>query len=157
MVAQTYYVWKNDATGDYIVRTTSYSLPEDLHDHIDVIQPTTMFGQFKRMRSTLFWPDDAEEATQSAPASSKVSAAGVPASCNTTITLQCLSQLYNFDGYTPSSSHNSIGITGYLDEFANIQDLQSFYADQRPDALGSSYNYISINGLSFSKRESFRL
>lgn len=57
--------------------------------------------------------------------------------------------MYNFVGYTPSSNTgNSIGITGYLGQYANIQDLQLFYADQRPDALGSSYTYYSVNGMS---------
>jgi tripeptidyl-peptidase-1 len=72
----------------------------------------------------------------------------VDASCITTITISCLQQLYNFVGFKPSSGGNSIGITGYLDEFANLQDLQSFYADQRPDALNSSYKYFSVNGSS---------
>lgn len=77
-----------------------------------------------------------------------VSGLTVNASCNTTITISCLQQLYNFVGFQPSSLGNSIGITGYLGQYANLQDLQSFYADQRPDALGSSYGYFSINGLS---------
>jgi hypothetical protein len=39
----------------------------------------------------------------------------VDASCNTTITVTCLKQLYNAVGYVPSGdSKNSIGITGYL-------------------------------------------
>lgn len=40
----------------------------------------------------------------------------------------------------------SIGITGYLDQFANMEDLQLFYADQRPDALNSSFKVVSVNG-----------
>lgn len=34
-----YHVYENDA-GTRLVRTTQYSLPKSLHDHIDVIQPT---------------------------------------------------------------------------------------------------------------------
>lgn len=71
----------------------------------------------------------------------------VDASCNGTITITCLLELYNAVGYTASAKiGNQIGITGYLEQFANIADLQLFFADQRPDALGSSFKLISING-----------
>ena len=73
----------------------------------------------------------------------------VDASCNGTITITCLLELYNAVGYTASASKtnpNKIGITGYLEEFASISDLQLFYADQRPDALNSSFNFISVAG-----------
>ncbi|KAF5388189.1 hypothetical protein D9615_000690 [Tricholomella constricta] len=148
MLNTTYHVWKHD-NGDRIVRTTSYSLPEDLHDHIDLIQPTTMFGQFKELKSTIVFSDDTEAPAQFKNLAPIVNAAtGVPvdASCNATITIKCLQQLYNAVGFTPTHAGNSIGITGYLEQFANIQDLQSFYADQRPDALGSSFEFISVKG-----------
>ena len=31
-------------------------------------------------------------------------------------------------------------------QFANINDLQLFYADQRPDAVGSNFTFVSVNG-----------
>ncbi|KAJ2917503.1 hypothetical protein MD484_g2914, partial [Candolleomyces efflorescens] len=130
MLDTKYNVWKHTASGDVLVRTTSYSLPAELYDHIDVIQPTTMFGRLKTAKSTIVWNDDEETSS----AAAKVG----------TITD---TQLYNAEGYTPSPKvKNSIGITAYLEEFANIQDLQSFYADQRPDALNSSFNFVSVNG-----------
>lgn len=71
----------------------------------------------------------------------------VDASCNRTITITCLQQLYNAVGFTPSGKNgNKIGITGYLEQFANIQDLQTFYAEQRPDALNSTFEFISVKG-----------
>ncbi|KAG1842351.1 hypothetical protein F4604DRAFT_1597506, partial [Suillus subluteus] len=52
-----YHVYKHDKTRERIVQTTSYSLPEILHDHIDLIQPTTMFARFKvkAFKSMLHW------------------------------------------------------------------------------------------------------
>ena len=44
----------------------------------------------------------------------------------------------------------SLGGEGFLEQFANIQDLQTFYADQRPDALNSSFTTILINGTCLS-------
>ncbi|KAG5340417.1 hypothetical protein C0989_001657 [Termitomyces sp. Mn162] len=148
MLGTKYNVWKH-TSGDQMVRTTSYSLPENLHEHIDVVQPTTMFGRFKRDRSTIVWLDEeAEETVQKAQSLTTSvtdpSFGAVDAGCNTTITIKCLKQLYNAVNFHPKSAkNNSIGITGYLEEFANIQDLQSFYADQRPDALNSSFRFLS--------------
>ncbi|KAF9464794.1 subtilisin-like protein [Collybia nuda] len=150
MLDTTYHVWKHTASGDAMVRTTSYSLPSHLHDHIEVVQPTTMFGRFKRSASTISWPEDSETTASLQnlpPIVDTVSGTKVDASCNSTITITCLQQLYNAVGFVPSSEGNSVGITGYLEEFANIQDLQSFYADQRPDALNSSFEFFSVKGL----------
>lgn len=150
---QTYFVWKHIDSGDYLVRTTSYSLPRHLHEHVDLVQPTTSFGRFKESKSTLVWGDGTvtnelvNQLKNQPPIVDATSGAVVDASCNITITINCLQQLYNAVGYVPSARGNSIGITGYLEQFANIQDLQEFYADQRPDALNSSFNFISVNGL----------
>lgn len=116
-------------SGDYLVRTTSYSLPKKLHEHIDLIQPTTMFGRFKAAESTVYDFEDADvqlsNAEQSEPIINSVTGVPVDASCNKTITISCLEQLYNAVGYIPSANiGNSIGITGYLGQFANIADLQ---------------------------------
>ncbi|KAF8165633.1 tripeptidyl peptidase A [Crassisporium funariophilum] len=151
MLDTTYHVWKHIESGDYLVRTTSYSLPSNLHSHIDLIQPTTMFGRFKEQRSTIVWDDGAElvdTVSEIQPTIvDKITGVAVNATCNTTITVSCLKQLYNAVGYTPSADpKNTIGITGYLEQYANIADLQLFFADQRPDALGSSFEFHSVNG-----------
>ena len=71
----------------------------------------------------------------------------VDASCNETVTISCLKELYNVGKFNASAKvGNKIGITGYLEQFANIADLQLFYADQRPDAVNSTFEFISING-----------
>ncbi|TFK66564.1 tripeptidyl peptidase A [Pluteus cervinus] len=148
MLDTKYHVWKHTKTGDYIVRTTSYSLPIHLHEHVDVIQPTTMFGQFKPFRSTI----SKVEAAPATPAANSLGSLVNPAtgltidaSCNVTITVSCLQQLYNAVGFTPSAKGNSIGITGYLEEFANFADLQQFFAQQVPAAENSSFKVVSVN------------
>jgi len=103
-----------------LVRTTSYSLPTNLHTHVEVVQPTTMFGRFKPEKSTIFGLDAVTElfdtASKALPSVlSGASGVTVDASCNKTITVPCLLQLYNAVGYVPSNDpKNSIGITGYL-------------------------------------------
>ena len=47
------------------------------------------------------------------------------ARCSGEITPACLRELYNSSTYTPSATrNNSLGITGYLGEYANYADLQ---------------------------------
>ncbi|KAL0580736.1 hypothetical protein V5O48_001294 [Marasmius crinis-equi] len=146
----TYHVWKHLESGDQLVRTTSYSIPEHLHAHVDLVQPTIMFARFKGMRTSIHSSDAAPpeyNLKYLKAAAEEDSAVDVDPSCNSTITVSCLQQLYNAVGYTPSADiGNSIGITGYLEQFANIQDLQSFYAEQRPDALNTSFEFISVKG-----------
>lgn len=47
-----------------------------------------------------------------------------PASCNTVITPECLRVLYNTAGYTPSAKRTSLGVVGYLEEYASNADLR---------------------------------
>ncbi|KAF7335278.1 Tripeptidyl peptidase A [Mycena sanguinolenta] len=152
MLDTKYYVWKHSTSGEYIVRTTSYSLPKDILDHVELIQPTTMFGTFKRLKSTIHSISQTNSQVQSQnqpPVSDPVTGLTVDASCNTTITITCLQQIYNAVGYTPSAHvGNSVGISGYLGDFANKADLQSFFEDQVPAAaaVNATYNFVSVAG-----------
>jgi hypothetical protein len=40
-----------------------------------------------------------------------------------------------------------LGITGYLEEYANIKDLQLFFQDQVPGAVNPSFKFVSIKGV----------
>ncbi|KAG2753011.1 subtilisin-like protein [Suillus brevipes Sb2] len=149
MLDTTYHVYNHAETGESIVRTTSYSLPDILHHHVDLIQPTTMFARFKAFKSTLHWANQPQPAVSSLPGGKIMGPAGnlVDASCNYTITLSCLRQLYNAENYTTTATNcNKFGITGYLGEYANNKDLQQFYQAQNSSAYGSNYTVVSING-----------
>lgn len=68
-------------------------------------------------------------------------------SCSQNITIECLQDLYNFKHYKPKAAkENAIGISSYLGEFINDQDLEAFYKEQRPEAVGSKYQLISVKG-----------
>ena len=132
------------------MRTTEYSIPAHLDKHVELVQPTTLFSTLRGMRSTFKFNEDAPALVNAdAPPISVPSASGgkVDASCNGTITISCLLQLYNAVGYKPSAEiGNRIGVTAYLEEFANEADLQLFYKDQVPAAVNSSFTFISIAG-----------
>ena len=149
-MCQEYHIWEH-SEGDTLVRTTSYSVPEHLLEHIELIQPTTLFSRFRGMKTSFHFDqkDASSAASSNAPAISVPSASGgqVDASCTTTITVSCLLQLYNAVGYTAeANTGNQIATTGYLDQFANIEDLQLFFADQVPQAVNSTFTLISVNG-----------
>jgi tripeptidyl-peptidase-1 len=105
-----------------------------------------MFARFNAFKSTLHWPGQGKPevsgGTITGPAGNPVDA-----SCNHTITLSCLRQLYNAENYeTTATNCNKLGLTGYLDQYANNKDLQQFYLAQNPSAYGTNYTLVSING-----------
>jgi tripeptidyl-peptidase I len=149
---QEFGVWKHDEDGDVLVRTTEYSLPALLDQHVELIQPTTVFHRAKRLRSTHHFSPP-YDVSPSVSTHAKITIPGyavpVDASCNATITVSCLKQLYNMVNYVPQAMNkNGIALTGYMKEFANFADLRNFYADQVPAAVNTSFNVILISGLS---------
>ncbi|KAH9922264.1 Pro-kumamolisin, activation domain-containing protein [Fomitopsis serialis] len=153
MLDTTYHVWTHAASGDSLVRTTSYSLPEHLHDHIEVVQPTTMFSRFTPMRTTYrsFRANTAIPQSDGATIAVPSASGGqVAASCNGTITPECLLELYNATGYTPQvPGENKIAVTGYLEQYANYADYYQFLgeewlgyvlsAEDLPQSISTSY------------------
>ena len=133
------------------MRTTKYSLPAHLDQHVELIQPTTVFLRTKGHRSTLRLSSPAQVFPSSAYARIAIpgSTRSINASCNSTITISCLKQLYNIVDYVPQATHeNAIAVTGYLDEFANFADLRRFYTDQVRNAANASFNVVLVNGMS---------
>ncbi|OCH92966.1 tripeptidyl peptidase A [Obba rivulosa] len=158
MLDTEYHVWSHEASNASLVRTTSYSLPDYLHEHIDLIQPTTLFSTWRGMKSTIHSSKAVQPGTtNNAPPIKVPTASGgeVDASCNTTITVSCLKQLYNAVDFTPSGKDgNQIAVTGYLEQFASIADLKLFYEDQVPAAVGTSFKVTSVNGGQNNQTES---
>jgi tripeptidyl-peptidase-1 len=71
----------------------------------------------------------------------------IDASCNHTVTISCLRQLYNAVDYNMSATNgNELAVTGYLGQYANNMDLQQFYQLENPSACDSNYTFISIHG-----------
>ena len=120
MLDSKYLTYRHKRTDEKIIRTLSYSLPRELHEHIDIVQPTTMFDNMRKMHATFHENNvDADVATNSeAGFVSGPAGQNISASCNTTITPTCLMQLYRTEGYVPQAADkgNRIGVTGYLEQ-----------------------------------------
>ncbi|KAF7956216.1 hypothetical protein EAE96_005136 [Botrytis aclada] len=98
------------------VRTTQYSVPDDVAEHIELISPTTYFGKTVANVPT--------RVVKRATSPSKVT---VDASCSTSITPKCIKELYNVGNYTPSvSSGSRIGFGSFLNQSALYTDLSQY-------------------------------
>ncbi|CAE6533802.1 unnamed protein product [Rhizoctonia solani] len=136
MLGTEYAVWEHTESQEKIVRTMEYSLPESIHKHVHLITPTTMFGSPRPHKATFHYED--------LPKSKSLAVTPDP-SCNNTITISCLQALYNTGNYTATVKSNRLGIAGYLEEFANFADLQTFYKKYYPVAVGSNFTVESVN------------
>ncbi|KAJ7623738.1 peptidase S8/S53 domain-containing protein [Roridomyces roridus] len=146
MLNTKYAVYRHPSTGSQVVRTMEYSLPTELHSHVDVISPTTYFGTMQSMRATSFIQPQAASPDSDSFATN-ISPLDVPASCGVTVTPACLRALYNTTDYVPQATdNNSLGIASYLEQYANDADLQTFFTTFRPDAVGSTVEHVQING-----------
>ncbi|KAF5392372.1 hypothetical protein D9757_001529 [Collybiopsis confluens] len=123
-----------------VVRTLAYSLPRHLHDHIDLVSPTTYFGNLRSMyrkRKELYRPR----------ASALISPAPVPKSCADVITPACLQSLYNTKNFSSSiTPRHAVGVTGYLEEYASEADLVSFRQKYLPGKPNANMTIILVNG-----------
>ncbi|KAF1989544.1 tripeptidyl peptidase SED3 [Aulographum hederae CBS 113979] len=121
------------------VRTLQYSIPRELLQYVDMIQPTTRFGQIRPQGSTIWEPEVLD--------ASAVSRLSVNPDCNTTITPQCLKDLYQIEGFTPSKKKGGfIGINGFLEQWAQYADLTKFLAQYAPWAKDGTFSWTSVDG-----------
>lgn len=143
-----WYEYEHGTDGKKL-RTLSYSVPDDVAEHVDLVQPTTRFGQLGAKRSTIFdmtvLDDDAVSAVKVAAAKTAASAAEDAALCTSTVTPACLKAQYNIN-YTASPDGNLVAFASYLEQYARYTDLQEFEEQQVPEAVGQNFSVTLING-----------
>ncbi|KAJ3497050.1 hypothetical protein NLG97_g2201 [Lecanicillium saksenae] len=136
MLGTKYNVYHHAEDDKYTIRTTQYSLPQHLHDEVNMIQPTTMFSDMgmvsRQLKSSAV---KAEKTPQSKRAAQR---------CGGAVTPACLKSMYNID-YTPTSSKSVLGVCGYLKEKASQSDLSQFLREQSI-SNGGKLNVELVNG-----------
>lgn len=132
--------------GTTLVRTSQWSLPEHLHEHIDTIQPTTSF-----MRTKANSVDYVQYAQQIYPVDYKPPTNDTIAKvCKFfPVTIECFRTLYgtiNYEQKVPGI--NKIGFNNYLNQTPIRPDIEKFLSEWRPEAAQTAYTFksISING-----------
>ena len=152
LLGAQYKIYRHAHTNESLVRTTSYALPSALHDHVNVVAPTTFFGVPQAYRKTVSIRLGAPvlangDAALRAEIAKLSPLATVPSSCGSTITPACLRALYNTTSYTPkATATNKLGVAGYLDEYAVHSDLKTFLNRFRSDAASADFTVVQVNG-----------
>jgi tripeptidyl-peptidase-1 len=107
------------------VRTTAYSIPQDLVEHIQLIHPTTFFGKTQAFVPVHISMD--EEVTVVEKRQRKRQDLPLDNSCRQNITPNCLKQLYNVGDYKPSATSGSkIAFGSFLNESSSNSDLKLY-------------------------------
>ncbi|KAK4946024.1 Tripeptidyl-peptidase sed2 [Elasticomyces elasticus] len=130
-----YYYRQKDTT---VIRTLQYSVPFNLRNMIETIQPTTRFGSPK-LQIRL----DSDE--QPLQISSSTLTTYNETFCNTTVTPACIRGLYQMSEFTPSANDTMLGISGFDGQVYYVDDLNMFISNLNPYLMGS-LNITSING-----------
>jgi len=137
-----YSTYKHD-DGDVLVRTTAWSLPVHLHEHISTIQPTTAFLRASPKLNTAMGVPGNFEVSTALPANDT----GISAVCNfSAVTTTCLRTLYNTINYEPQvPGQSQIGFNNFLGQVANRSDTSIFLSMFRPEAVGDAYDFTDVS------------
>ncbi|KAL8757953.1 MAG: hypothetical protein Q9184_004074 [Pyrenodesmia sp. 2 TL-2023] len=141
-----FYFYTNSINNMERIRTLHYSVPKALHRYVHMIQPTTRFGQVSPQRSTISEHFTLGESKSDATARYSGSSLNVTF-CNTTVTPQCLRDLYHVGNFRGTASNgNKIGVCGYLEEYAKFDDFIQFTSKYAPYAAQENFTYALISG-----------
>ncbi|KAI1783833.1 family S53 protease [Ganoderma leucocontextum] len=113
-------VFKHEDTGMEAIRTLSYSIPAELQGHLDLVHPTVTFPNPMGHLPVFQTPVHSTSSVQN------FSTRAVPSSCSDRITPTCLQAIYNIPSDAATQSSNRLAVTGYLEEYANQDDLATF-------------------------------
>ncbi|POV96887.1 hypothetical protein PSHT_14895 [Puccinia striiformis] len=166
MLDTTYSYYQHD-DGEMLVRTEQYSLPAEIHSHVELIQVShhdgkelcavslvtldLVFGRLTPKRSKLFGNGSLgkrkhrlalKKRNSNLPWKSS-SACQDPSS----VTNGCLRELYQTNSYQLQckSGVNKIGITAYVGERANFEDLKDFLLNEGLPTT-NNFTVVSVNG-----------
>ncbi|KAJ6480923.1 family S53 protease [Mycena sanguinolenta] len=119
------------ANGKTIIRTLSYSIPASLQSHIRFIHPTIAFVPPLSLPSV-----NAVKVKRDTVVEERVepTSVAVPASCANVVNPACIEAIYNFPtDIANSSAQNTLGVAGYIDQYANFADLAPWAVVCSPD------------------------
>ncbi|KAF8178368.1 peptidase S8/S53 domain-containing protein [Mycena galopus ATCC 62051] len=154
MLSTRFGVFEHIKSTKRVVRTLSYSLPQDLAPHIDFVHPTTAFldplrhgmGKFSSGGNVVAPSDIQKRPTPLNQSDFE--------SCVSVVDPPCVRKLYNIGNYTPEvrDGRNRIGVAGYLDILAKPQSLKLYLNDYIPESIGSNYTMevVNVTGNTFS-------
>ncbi|RFU82046.1 tripeptidyl peptidase precursor [Trichoderma arundinaceum] len=127
--------------GKPVLRTTKYTVPDSVGDAISFIHPLANFMSARHRTEPMV--------LSAAPASKAAVAPQSEAFCAGGVNPSCLAKLYNIT-YSPRDNNSPVifGVAGFLEENANLQDLQQFLNTSAPHVAkaGRSIKVELVNG-----------
>ncbi|KAF1849733.1 subtilisin-like protein [Cucurbitaria berberidis CBS 394.84] len=134
----TKFAWyiSEEAKPRKVLRTLEYSVPEDVAQHINLVQPTTRFAAIRANHETereIFGLQLAAVANNTVD-------------CDKTITPQCLKALYKIDYKPDPKSGSKAAFASYLEEYARYSDLALFEKNILPEAVGQNFSVVQFHG-----------
>jgi len=120
-----------------ILRTLQYSVPDDVANHIVMVQPTTRFAAIRQNHDT---------SREIYSIQIAAAAANVTVNCDAAITPECLKQLYKIDYKPDPKSGSKAAFASYLEEYARYSDLALFERNILPEAVGQNFSVVQFNG-----------
>ena len=146
LFSTTFYWFRSQHNQAQIIRTLQYFIPSSLYQYIEMLQPTTRFGQIQPQRSTIHdFKVVGKAGTGLRVANTALHAFDVT-SCNSEITLACLCELYDVKNFTIGPyDGNKLGIAGFLNEFAHYDDLAAFMGQYALDPENATFTIVTIN------------
>ncbi|KAJ6484875.1 family S53 protease [Mycena sanguinolenta] len=125
LLSAEFSVFTHADTGKTIIRTLQYSLPAALTQHVEFFHPTTIFVPPLSSVPKFVSHSSAKRATSGTDS--------IPNSCNSNVTPECLQALYGIPTTPATQKSTTLGVAGFIDQFANQADLTTFLTALRPD------------------------
>lgn len=139
-----YHLYQHVETGQIFLRTTEYSLPSEVHPHIDFVAPSIRFPIIHSLTRNNEQLDDFKlitelngitQLTDAKLSDNEVEVSSSPnAACGLSVNPTCLRSLYKTTSVNGTARNNSAAVTGYLEQYISITDLNTFFKKFAPDA-----------------------
>lgn len=128
--------------GSQLIRTLEWSLPQNLHELVDTIQPTTSFMLPRGQRFLSILSDE----LYTPPGFRTPAQDSIAKACSiTSVTIDCFNNLYGTLNYQQkSTATNKIGFTNYLKQAPIRPDVEAFLEEYNPSAASNAYAFRSI-------------
>lgn len=124
------------------IRTLSYSVPDEVAEYIDIVTPTTFFGETKAFAPS--YMPEAVEPTRTEKRQDAASNVTAVRPCSTSITPQCIKEFYNVGNYQPSARSGSrIGFGSFLNQSARYED--TFLYEQEFGIPAQNWSKVFVN------------
>ncbi|KAF9480338.1 family S53 protease-like protein [Pholiota conissans] len=145
-------VFTHPETGTTLTRTLSYSIPAELIGHVDLVHPTITFDNPHANLPVVVSPKVVRPSSEEVP---DLESRAVPSSCNTAVTPACLQAMYGIPTTLATQSSNTLGVSGFIEQFANQADLTTFLKSFRTDlSSATKFSLQTLDGGSNSQTAS---